>query len=132
MSKHDRSKSGGILDTLFSRPSKKGNRTYNYANQTLNGGRPVSLEADGASFESLQIQVTMMTLEEVNKKFSEILEDMNIPADKREPLLLKNVNEKKEMILMHMKGMWWPAHGHVCLPRKSARIRNFLLKKNRF
>ena len=105
MSKHDRSKSGSILDTLFfSRPHKKSGRGNNYGSQSINGGRPVSAEADAASFENLQIEVKLLTLEEVNQKFSEILEDMNIPADKREPLLLKKVDEKKEMILMHLKG----------------------------
>ena len=34
----------------------------------------------------------------------EILEDMNINVDKREPLIKKSISEKRDMLKMHMKG----------------------------
>lgn len=127
MSKHDRAKSGGLLDTLFGgRPHKKGGSRHGsghygtgggslggggvgghsgYGSGSLNGGRPLSgAEAEAAHFEELQAQMNRMAEPEVNQKFQEILEDMNIPKDKREPLLLKTLEEKKQMILMHLKG----------------------------
>uniref|UniRef100_A0A8D8KQT5 Protein diaphanous n=1 Tax=Culex pipiens TaxID=7175 RepID=A0A8D8KQT5_CULPI len=128
MSKHDRAKSGGLLDTLFGgRPHKKGGSRHGsghygtgggslggggvgghggYGSGSLNGGRPLSgAEAEAAHFEELQAQMNRMAEPEVNQKFQEILEDMNIPKDKREPLLLKTLEEKKQMILMHLKGL---------------------------
>lgn len=123
MSKHDRAKSGGLLDTLFfGRPHKKGGRggggSSGYGGGSgglggagsghggsMNGGRPLSgTESDLPNLEEISNAVKRMTEAEVNQKFLEILEDMNIPKDKRDPLLLKPLDEKRKMILMHMKG----------------------------
>ncbi|XP_055641138.1 protein diaphanous [Toxorhynchites rutilus septentrionalis] len=119
MSKHDRAKSGGLLDTLFfGRPHKKGGRggAGGYGSGTLsgvsghggngiNGGRPLSgAESEISLLDELNNEIKRMTEAEVNQKFLEILEDMNIPKDKRDPLLLKSLDEKKKMILMHVKG----------------------------
>lgn len=121
MSKHDRAKSGGLLDTLFfGRPHKKGGRggSSSYGGSgglggggvsghggSINGGRPLSgTESDLVNLEEISNAVKRMTEAEVNQKFLEILEDMNIPKDKRDPLLLKPLDEKRKMILMHMKG----------------------------
>ena len=71
----------------------------------MNGGRPLSgTESDLPNLEEISNAVKRMTEAEVNQKFLEILEDMNIPKDKRDPLLLKPLDEKRKMILMHMKG----------------------------
>ncbi|XP_055592579.1 protein diaphanous-like [Uranotaenia lowii] len=122
MSKHDRAKSGGLLDTLFSRPHKKASRsgTGGYGSTSglgygsggshggsgsVNGNRPLSgTEAEMAVLDELSLALKRMPEAEVNQKFLEILEDMNIPKDKRDPLLLKPLDEKKKMILMHVKG----------------------------
>ncbi|XP_055546474.1 protein diaphanous [Wyeomyia smithii] len=119
MSKHDRAKSGGLLDTLFfGRPHKKGGRggSGNYGaggpaggsghgGYSINGGRPLSgAESELAILDELNNDMKRMNEAEVNQKFLEILEDMNIPKDKRDPLLLKSLDEKKKMILMHVKG----------------------------
>lgn len=118
MSKHDRAKSGGLLDTLFfGRPHKKGGRggSSGYGSGglgggsghggSINGGRPLSgAESELVNMEEISNEVKRMTEAEVNQKFLEILEDMNIPKDKRDPLLLKPLDEKRKMILMHLKG----------------------------
>ncbi|XP_058818209.1 protein diaphanous [Topomyia yanbarensis] len=119
MSKHDRAKSGGLLDTLFfGRPHKKGIRggSGNYGGSgpgggsghgghSINGGRPLSgAESELALLDELNNEMKRMNEAEVNQRFLEILEDMNIPKDKRDPLLLKPLDEKKKMILMHVKG----------------------------
>lgn len=96
MSRHDRSKPSGIMDTLFGRPKLRGKTS------SSNGGRPIS-EPEG-DLQQLTAEVYRMTTEEITHKFLDILEDMNIPKDKRQPLLLKSVEEKREMILMHTKG----------------------------
>ncbi|XP_040164225.1 protein diaphanous [Anopheles arabiensis] len=123
MSKHDRVKSGGFLDTLLGRPHKKlgrhggsgvygngpssagGNGTGGYGSYgSLNGGRPLSgPDADLASLMEPN-ETHRLSEAEVNKLFLEILEDMNIPKDKRDPLLGKPLEEKRKMIDMHVKG----------------------------
>uniref|UniRef100_A0A182RGP4 Diaphanous n=1 Tax=Anopheles funestus TaxID=62324 RepID=A0A182RGP4_ANOFN len=123
MSKHDRVKSGGFLDTLLGRPHKKlgrhgGSGVYgngpssaggnfsgyggSYGN--INSGRPLSgPDADLVSLIEPN-ETHRLSEAEVNKLFLEILEDMNIPKDKRDPLLGKPLEEKRKMIDMHVKG----------------------------
>ncbi|EAA13883.3 AGAP009643-PA [Anopheles gambiae str. PEST] len=102
MSKHDRVKSGGFLDTLLGRPHKKLGR--HGGSGVLNGGRPLSgPDADLASLMEPN-ETHRLSEAEVNKLFLEILEDMNIPKDKRDPLLGKPLEEKRKMIDMHVKG----------------------------
>lgn len=103
MSKHhDRSKStgGGILDMWFGRPKYKGK----YAN-TISGTRPIASETESyTDVQELNTEILKLSVEEVDQKFLEILDDMNIPKDKRQPLLLKSLGEKREMLFMHLKG----------------------------
>lgn len=107
MSKHERNKSGGFLDTLFTRSAKRGHRnTY-----SANGTRPLSAnEADNNDMQDIENLILKLTFEEVNQRFNEILEDMNIPKDKRDPLMKKNLDEKRDMLRMHLKGKQpaWP------------------------
>lgn len=100
MSKHDKSKSGGgLLDTWFGRPKIKGR------GGTTNGGRPISSESDTiGDLQDLHNEIMKLTIDEIDQKFTDILEDMNIPKDKRQPLLKKSLDEKRDMILMHFKG----------------------------
>lgn len=101
MSKHDRTKSGGFLDTLFTRSTKRGHRnTY-----SANGTRPLSAnENDYNDAMDIENLILRLTVEEVNQRFHEILDDMNIPKDKRDPLMSKNLAEKRDMLRMHLKG----------------------------
>lgn len=100
MSKHDKTKSGGgLLDMWFGRPKSKGK------SGTANGGRPISTESDIlVDMQDLHNEIMRLTVDEVDQKFMEILEDMNIPKDKRQPLLKKSLDEKRDMLFMHLKG----------------------------
>lgn len=100
MSKNDKAKSAsGLLDMWFGRPKTKGR------NITSNGGRPISTDSDSmADPQDLHNEIMKLSHEEVDEKFIDILEDMNIPKDKRQPLLEKSLDEKRDMILMHFKG----------------------------
>lgn len=108
MSRHEKSKSvgGGILESWFGRPSKsKGSSTYN-TNSLPHGaaGRPAYTDTEGGfGVEDLEQHIQQLSEAQVNQKFLEILEDMNIPKDKREPLLSKSREERQQMIFMHMK-----------------------------
>lgn len=100
MSKHDRVKSG-FLDTLFTRSTKRGHRGA----YSTNGTRPISTNDNEFDNQDVEMRVLRMTVEEINKKFHEILDDMNIPKDKRDPLMSKSLEEKRDMLRMHYKGM---------------------------
>lgn len=116
MSRHDKSKSGGgLLDSWFGRPktkSKSGHATNGNGSYGSGGGaaggasaRPMSQDHEQlADMQEITNQIYRLDQEQVNQKFMEILEDMNIPKDKRQPLLLKSLEEKREMLIM--KGTW--------------------------
>lgn len=106
MSKHERNKSssgGGLLDSWFGRPKSKA-KGYTPSNGSGSGsgsGRPVSLESDAlADMQDITNEIHRLTSDEVNEKFNDILEDMNIPQDKRLPLLKKTLEEKRSMLIM--------------------------------
>lgn len=89
------------MESWFGRPKAKGN---NYSTGTLSG-RPTSTDGEVA-FDIQELEKTIRALSdsEVDAKFMEILEDMNIPKDKRGPLLSKSITERQKMIFMHLKG----------------------------
>lgn len=91
MARHEKVKSGGFLDTFFSRP-KKGQRMHS------------ADHVNDITTNDLITEIKSWDLDKLNENFLDILEDMNIPADKREPLLSKDAREKREMLLMHYKG----------------------------
>lgn len=100
MSRHDKTKSSGLLDSLFGRPKAKG-KVY-----ASNNGRPISLESEAMpDMQEITNEIYKLTSSEVDQKFMEILEDMNIPKNKRQPLLLKSIEEKRDMLIMQVKGV---------------------------
>lgn len=88
MARNERTKTTGFLDNFFGRKHK----IY-------------SSSIDDAQDNDISLSVSRLTSEEINIKFLEILEDMNIPKDKREPLMMKDFKEKREMLIMHYKGI---------------------------
>ncbi len=102
MSRNDKAKSSGLLDSLFGRPKSKG-KVY----AANNGGRPISLESEAMpDMQEITNEIYKLTTAEVDQKFMEILEDMNIPKNKRQPLLLKSIEEKRDMLIMQVKGVY--------------------------
>ncbi|XP_055376357.1 protein diaphanous [Condylostylus longicornis] len=97
MSKHDKQKSGNLLESWFGRPKAR-SKNAPYA-----GGRPTSTDGE-LDLGDLLLEIKKLSDSEVDQRFIDILEDMNIPNDKRSPLLSKPISEKKDMIFMHLKG----------------------------
>lgn len=97
MSKHEKSKSSGLLESWFGRPKSKtrGNGI---------GSSKMITDSETIDIQELESDIKRLTEDEVDHKLMEILEDMNIPKDKRQPLVLKPVSEKRDMIFMHLKG----------------------------
>lgn len=102
MSKHEKHKTGGLLENWFGRP--KGARGGNYNSGGTLSGRPNSTDTDAIDLQELEKNICALSDSDVDVKFMEILEDMNIPKDKRAPLLSKSITERQKMIFMHLKG----------------------------
>ncbi|KRF98360.1 uncharacterized protein Dwil_GK14913, isoform B [Drosophila willistoni] len=106
MSRHEKTKStgGGILDSLFGRPSKTKGGSYS-SNTLTHGGRPTSTDNNAIpGAEDWVRYIQDLNDAQLEAKFLEIIDDMNIPKDKREPLLAKSKEERQKMLLMHLKG----------------------------
>lgn len=102
MSRSEKSKSG-FLD-IFSKSTKRG-ASHQYNGK---GARPVSAnENDVMDAQERENNILRLTVEEVNKEYIKIIDDMNIPAAKREPLMKKNLEERRDMLRMHLKGNEW-------------------------
>lgn len=104
MSRQDKAKSAGLFSsTLFSRSTKRGGGGYAHNGK---GTRPVSAnESEGLDAQEIENTILRMTVEEINQKFRLLLEDMNIPKEKLAPLMKKNLDEKRDMIRMQLKGI---------------------------
>lgn len=100
MSRHDKHKSGGLLESWFGRPKGKLSGYYSGTPSS----RPTSTDGDAFDLQELERNICALSDTEVDIKFMEILEDMNIPKDKRGPLLSKSLTERQKMIFMHLKG----------------------------
>lgn len=102
MSRHEKVRQPGLLDTFFSRPKVKHSKSSNNNNNA--SGRPISSDNQPEDFQQLLADISRLSEKEVNDRFKELLDDMNIPLDKRGPLLLKGLEERRKMLLMHIKG----------------------------
>ncbi|XP_037957963.1 protein diaphanous isoform X2 [Teleopsis dalmanni] len=100
MSKEKNKSNDGWFETIFGRPKV---RASGYNHNAISG-RPTSTDGDAYDLQELENNIRGLTDSEVDIKFMEILEDMNIPKDKREPLLSKPLQERRQMIFMHLKG----------------------------
>ena len=106
MSRHEKMRpaaGGGLLDTFFGRPKARHTKSNSGSSSNNNGVRPVS-SGDSATSNEAPDFINRLGEKEVNDRFVELLDDMNIPKDKRGPLLQKGLEERRKMLLMHVKG----------------------------
>ncbi|XP_077255332.1 diaphanous related formin 1 isoform X2 [Temnothorax americanus] len=98
-----RDKSAGFLDTFFGRPKKpgiRGQRGYSGSNTMP---RPHSGD-DINEIEQQRCIIERMDEETVNDRFEEMLANMNLTEEKKEPLRQQSESKKKEMLVLHYKG----------------------------
>lgn len=117
MSRHEKKRQTGLLDTFFGRPNVKNTK----GNNNNNGGTGRPLSSGEASSEAPDF-ISRLDEKEVNDRFLELLDDMNIPKDKRGPLLQKGIEERRKMLLMHVKGEAAVAGGISIHVRNDVRI----------
>lgn len=103
MSRNEKaSRSSSLLESWFGRPKTK--ISGSSVGGSMYSGRPNSADGDTFDLQELERKISALTDLEVEAKFHEILEDMNIPKEKRGPLLSKSLTERQRMIIMHLKG----------------------------
>ncbi|KAK4878010.1 hypothetical protein RN001_010516 [Aquatica leii] len=94
------------LESWFQRGSKKGGPVSRPG--TLSTSRPTSETDFGEPDENLlklyEQQINSMDEKEIDKKFEELLNDMNLNDDKKKPLRLYSQENKKKMLIMQYKG----------------------------
>ncbi|XP_018057951.1 PREDICTED: protein diaphanous [Atta colombica] len=99
-----RDKPTGFLDTWFGRPKKSvrgsGSRGYSGSNTMP---RPHSGD-DINEIEQQRCIIERMDEETVNDRFEEMLANMNLTEEKKEPLRQQSESKKKEMLVLHYKG----------------------------
>ncbi|XP_039298109.1 protein diaphanous [Nilaparvata lugens] len=99
MSRKDKNMgSGGFLETLF-RPKKTGFRS---GSSQL--PRPRS-ETDFNETDEQVEQIEHLDEQSLNIKFEEMLDDMNLSEERKEPLRAQPTMNKKKMLINHYKGL---------------------------
>ncbi|XP_012288328.1 protein diaphanous isoform X3 [Orussus abietinus] len=101
---YQRAESGIKLDTWFGRPKKsaRGGGVRGGA-----GHNTIPRPHSGDDFNEIEIQASIiarMDEETVNDKFEEMLANMNLTEEKKEPLRQQSEVKKKEMLVLHYKG----------------------------
>ncbi|XP_043474411.1 protein diaphanous isoform X2 [Leptopilina heterotoma] len=89
------------LDTWFGRPKKSGRGGGGLGHNTI--PRPNSGE-DFNEIEQQRSMIERMDDETVNDRFEEMLANMNLNEEKKEPLRQQSAGKKKEMLILHYKG----------------------------
>nr|CAD7437653.1 unnamed protein product [Timema bartmani] len=101
MQRQDKNKSG-FLDTWFGRPRKeKGRPTRGGGSGSLS--RPHS-ETEFPEPDEQEFFIEHLDDEALNDKFEDMLNDMNLSEEKKEPLRGQPSMNKKKMLIMHYKG----------------------------
>ncbi|XP_011337146.1 protein diaphanous isoform X1 [Ooceraea biroi] len=92
------------LDTWFGRPKKSGRGagTRGYSGHNTMP-RPHSGE-DVNEIEQQRCIIERMDEETVNDRFEEMLANMNLTEEKKEPLRQQSESKKREMLVLHYKG----------------------------
>uniref|UniRef100_A0A8D8WRH5 Protein diaphanous homolog 3 n=2 Tax=Cacopsylla melanoneura TaxID=428564 RepID=A0A8D8WRH5_9HEMI len=109
--KHKSSRSGSFLDGMFSRPKNKGSGGVKAGVGTLGPSGDSNLIRQNSEMDLQDIMDEQELLleklkpEELNQKFEDMLNDMNLSDEKKEPLRRQPLANKKKMLLMHYKGM---------------------------
>ncbi|XP_070165092.1 protein diaphanous isoform X2 [Polyergus mexicanus] len=92
------------LDTWFGRPKKagRGSGTRGYS-----GSNTIPRPHSGDDINEIEQQrciIERMDEETVNDRFEEMLANMNLTEEKKEPLRQQSESKKKEMLVLHYKG----------------------------
>ncbi|KAI5640434.1 formin-like domain-containing protein [Phthorimaea operculella] len=100
MSRQEKAKSG-FLDTWFGRPKKAGGapeRGYDTVPRAEAGGRPEDDEPSAAEYTS---KIDALDDGQLQRRFEEMLSDMNLSEEKKAPLRKYSRDQKKKMLVAY-------------------------------
>ncbi|XP_029156307.1 protein diaphanous isoform X2 [Nylanderia fulva] len=101
---YHKGEAGIKLDTWFGRPKKAGRGSGTRGHSGSNTmPRPHSGD-DINEIEQQRCIIERMDEETVNDRFEEMLANMNLTEEKKEPLRQQSESKKKEMLVLHYKG----------------------------
>ncbi|CAD1479094.1 unnamed protein product, partial [Heterotrigona itama] len=92
------------MDTWFGRPKKSGRGG---GVRSGSGNNTIPRPHSGDDFNEIEQQrciIERMDNETVNDKFEEMLANMNLTEEKKEPLRQQSETKKREMLVLHYKG----------------------------
>nr|XP_034173007.1 protein diaphanous isoform X3 [Osmia lignaria] len=92
------------LDTWFGRPKKSGRGG---GVRSGSGNNTIPRPHSGDDFNEIEQQrciIERMDKETMNDRFEEMLANMNLTEEKKEPLRQQSETKKKEMLVLHYKG----------------------------
>ncbi|XP_050531223.1 protein diaphanous [Daktulosphaira vitifoliae] len=105
---------GGFLDTLFGRPKKPshtssggGHDTYVRSGTLGSTIRSISdndHQYETTGDEDVYVDVEHLDTDTLNDKFEEMLDDMNLTEEKKEPLRQQSTANKQKMLSLHLLG----------------------------
>ncbi|XP_013399607.1 protein diaphanous homolog 2, partial [Lingula anatina] len=82
------------------------------------------LGADNGDLLYMQQMINSLTDDEVNEKFEQMLDDMNLTEEKKAPLRQKKTDEKRKLLVMQSKGTVQPKGGKIDSPQDFVRELN--------
>ncbi|KAK0082986.1 hypothetical protein PV325_009545 [Microctonus aethiopoides] len=96
--------SAGFLDTWFGRPKKSGRGGSVRSGTGFNTVPRPNSSDDFDEFELQRSIIEKMDEETMNERFENMLANLNLTEEKKEPLRQQSETKKKEMLVLHFKG----------------------------
>ncbi|XP_013143606.1 PREDICTED: protein diaphanous isoform X2 [Papilio polytes] len=100
MSRHEKAKSG-FLDTWFGRPKKTGGGIERGYETVPRGAEPRAEEDEPSAAAEYTNKIDALDDNQLQRRFEEMLTDMNISEEKKEPLRKYSRDQKKKMLVAY-------------------------------
>ncbi|XP_068622350.1 protein diaphanous isoform X2 [Battus philenor] len=100
MSRHEKAKSG-FLDTWFGRPKKAGGGIERGYETVPRGAEPRAEDDEPSAAAEYTSKIDALDDTQLQRRFEEMLTDMNISEEKKEPLRKYSRDQKKKMLVAY-------------------------------
>ncbi|XP_045538397.1 protein diaphanous isoform X2 [Papilio machaon] len=100
MSRHEKAKSG-FLDTWFGRPKKTGGGIERGYDTVPRGAEPRAEDDEPSAAAEYTNKIDALDDNQLQRRFEEMLTDMNISEEKKEPLRKYSRDQKKKMLVAY-------------------------------
>ncbi|CAH0761837.1 unnamed protein product, partial [Diatraea saccharalis] len=100
MSRHEKAKSG-FLDTWFGRPKKTGGGVERGYDTVPRGAEPRADDEEPSAAAEYRSKVDALDDAQLQRRFEEMLSDMNLSEEKKAPLRKYSKDQKKQMLVAY-------------------------------